>query len=78
MKINKQGFEKSIYPNLDAEIIKSRLSWDDLALKIELPYQLFMYRMYGLYDFTVHEAQRVKKVLGVDLPLEELFKREGD
>lgn len=78
MRINKQEFEKSIYPRLDAELMSARITWQDLALKVKIPLQLLMYRMYGLYDFTVHEAQRIKKAIESDLPLEELFKREGD
>lgn len=69
--------QRSLYPNLDAELIRNRVTWEDLSTKIRLPLQLLTYRMVGIIDFTVNEAQKVKKALGSELPLEKLFETEG-
>lgn len=65
--------ETSIYPNLDKVLEAKGVTWQELALKIKLPLQLLMYRMIGIYGFTVNEAKEIKNILEVDMPLEELF-----
>jgi hypothetical protein len=67
----------SIYPNLDAELLKKGITMLDLAVKIHMSYYSLMCRMRGIHDITVFEARQIQKTIQSELPLEELFKTEG-
>lgn len=69
---------KSIYPNLEREMLKNDKTVNDLIKPLESDLNSIGKKMIGRYDITVAQAQKIKKAIGSDLPLEELFKREGD
>ena len=69
---------KSVYPNLEREMLKNDKTVNDLVKPLESDLNGIGKKMIGRYDITVAQAQKIKKAIGSDLPLEELFKREGD
>lgn len=64
-----------IYPNLKAEMARKGFSQKDLAKALNMYEPGISYKMHSKSGFTVTEAIRVKKLLGVEMPLEVLFER---
>lgn len=62
-----------MYPNLRAELTRRGLTMSEFAKRIGMSPQGLSYRMNGKRNFTYPEALRIKKELGVDIPLEILF-----
>lgn len=62
-----------MYPNLRAELTRRGLTMSEFAKRIGMSPQCLSYRMNGKRNFTYPEALRIKKELGVDIPLEILF-----
>jgi hypothetical protein len=67
-----------MYSNLRAEMARKKMSVSSLALEAGL----CMPRLYDKINgkskrgFSIKEGIAIKEVLGVDMPLEELFKEE--
>lgn len=62
-----------MYPNLKAELVRRRMTMQDLAEKTGIRLQTLYTKTSGRTDFSFSEAVKVKKALGVDMSLEELF-----
>lgn len=66
-----------MFPNLRAELVRQGINMGDFAKKVNMTAQSFSRRMTGETEFTYSECLRVKEALGVDIPLEILFKEEN-
>lgn len=60
--------------NLKAEMARRNLTSKDLAMLIDMRPATFRKKIQGHSDFTIPEAQAIKKVLN-DLPLDYLFEK---
>ena len=69
---------KSVYPNLEREMLKNDKTVNDIQAGLGLKLEYTVEKMLDKLPITVVDAKRIKKTIGSDLPLEELFKREGD
>jgi magnesium-transporting ATPase (P-type) len=57
-----------------AELARQGMTLEALAEKLDLTIGTVSQKLNGKYPITFREAVRIKKILGVDTPLEELFK----
>lgn len=64
-----------VYPNLDREIKARGLSKKTLADMVHIRYQTFIVKCNGKNDFTFDEALAIKRALGTELTLEQLFEK---
>lgn len=64
-----------MYPNLKAELARVNMSMKDLAKAIDMPYSTLVDKVAGRSEFTFQEAVDIRKAIGVDIPLDELFKK---
>lgn len=62
-----------MYPNLRAEMARKKITGTELAKQIGVTNGTFSAKFNGKFDFTLDEAQAIKKVLGTDISIEELF-----
>lgn len=69
-----------MYPNLNAEMARRKLTWTYLASRLGIRLGTMSQKQLGKVPFTLDEAIAIKAVLEevheLDMPLEELFKRE--
>lgn len=65
-----------MYPNLRAEIARKGLDNMHLSEMTGIKYQRLCSKMNGKGKFTMDEGVSIKKALDVDMPLEELLKKE--
>lgn len=66
-----------MYPNLNAEMARLGITRKELAQKINMAEATLSFKMNGKTKFTFDEILKIKEMLGVDIPLEELFKKVG-
>lgn len=59
--------------NVKAEAARMNMSIKELAERSDIRYQTLSDKINGRTKFSVDEAIKIKKVLGVDMPLEILF-----
>lgn len=59
--------------NLKAEMVRKGKTLEDLARATGRTIQTISTKVNGHYDFSLPEAVAIKKELGTDLDLEELF-----
>lgn len=64
-----------MYPNLKAELARVSMTMKDLAKAIDMPYSTLVDKAAGRSEFTFQEAVDIRKAIGVDIPLDELFKK---
>jgi transcriptional regulator with XRE-family HTH domain len=62
-----------MYPNLRAEMARKKVTGQELAKRIGITNGTFSQKFNGKFDFTLDEAQKIKKALGTDISIEELF-----
>ena len=67
-----------MYKNLRAEIARADLSVASLAKKCGMTRGTLYSRIEGRTPFSLDEAHRIKRALGVELTLEELFMKKED
>lgn len=65
-----------MYENLKAEIARKDTTIGAVGIKSGVSPQKMTRRINGKQSFTIDEALSIKKVLGVDIPLEVLFQKE--
>lgn len=65
-----------MFPNLRAEMARINISGMELAKIIGVANSTFSQKFNGKFEFTLEEAKNIKKALGTEMPLEELFKVE--
>lgn len=67
-----------VYPALLREMTKRRWSVYRLTNEMEVCHITILRKMQGKRDWKLWECIEIKRLLGVDMPLEELFQKEGD
>lgn len=65
-----------MYPNLEAERVRRKIDLKDIAIAIGRTVPTVSLKLKGKYPITLNEAKKIKQLLDVDIPLEELF-QEG-
>lgn len=64
-----------MYPNLKAELARVSMTMKDLAKAIDMPYSTLVDKVAGRSEFTVGEAFAIRKAIGCDISIDELFKK---
>lgn len=64
---------KCIYPNLSAELARKQLTQSRLGEKMNLDDSTMSLKMTGKREITLGEAKKMKSILSVEMPLDELF-----
>ncbi len=62
-----------MYRNLEAEIVRKGLTQKKLADLINCNVSTLSLKLNGKREFTLDEAKKIKTVLNVDIPLDDLF-----
>ena len=62
-----------MYKNVRAEMSRKGIILEDLAEALGVTVPTVSQKLNGKYPITLNEAKVIKKRLGVDIPLEELF-----
>lgn len=65
-----------MFSTLNAERARKGLSWKDVSERAGINYSTLTKKLYDGSDFTVKQAISIKKAIGVDVPVDELFKWE--
>ena len=76
MRISVGEIERTIFPVLQAELDKQLLTRSKFAQKLGFSARAVSEWMTGNCEPKLSTAIKVKEVLGVDMPLEELFAKE--
>lgn len=62
-----------LFRNLEAERVKAGLTKYEFSKEVGIPYNTLSRKLHGKSEFTLSECVRIKKKLGVDMPLDTLF-----
>ena len=65
-----------MYSTLNAERSRKNLTWKEISEKTGIKYATLTKKIYDGLDFTLEQAVAIKDAIGVDMPIEELFKKE--
>lgn len=63
-----------MYPNVEAEMARVRMTRTKMAHQMGITLGTLSLKLSGNSDLTFPEAIKIKKLLKVDIPIEELFK----
>ena len=66
-----------MYPNLKAEMARKGITLADVSKVLDVRVSTVSDKFNGKYPITFNEAIKIKKMLEVDLTLEELFEEAG-
>ena len=66
-----------MYPNLSAELVRHRVTQNDIAKLLGISISTMSCKMTGKSGFTLDEAMNIHEFLNADITLTELFEREG-
>ena len=71
-----------MFPNIRAEMARKGLIQQDIVNELQkrgftMVVPTFSAKFNGKFEFTFAEAVAIKEILGVEMPLEELFKKEA-
>ncbi len=66
----------TVYPVLSAELIRQKVSYAKLGELLGYSHATISKRMQGSPEFTPEQQAAIKKFLGVDMSVEELFRRQ--
>lgn len=69
---------KDIYPNLERELIRRRMNVSTLADLIGISRPAMYEKRKGRNDFRRFEMFEIKKALGSEMTLDELFRRSDE
>lgn len=67
-----------MYPNLRAEMARKNVTLSWLADQIKMHVSTLSEKMNGKANFSLDEAKKIKKALGVDLSIDDLFYKEEE
>lgn len=76
MKLAKERRKMSPYKNLLDAMDKQQITYHALAKFLNLSQQVVSNKMQGKKRFTSEQKENIKNFLGVDMSIEELFKRD--
>lgn len=62
-----------MYGNLEAELKRRGITRGKLAKEMDLTPSTISLKLNGKSDISLKEAMRIKRIIGVDIPLEILF-----
>ena len=62
-----------MYPNVEAEMARARMTRTKMARQMGITLGTLSLKLSGNTDFTFTEAIMIKKLLKVDIPIEEIF-----
>lgn len=65
-----------MYPNVEAELARARMTKRMLSKQMGITQGTLSLKLSGKSDLTFPEAIKIKRLLRVDIPIEELFKEE--
>lgn len=66
-----------MYPNLKAEMVRRDVKLADLAKELGITVSTISLKLNGKYPLTWDEAIKIKRFIGVDIPIEVLFSEEA-
>lgn len=66
-----------MYDTLNAERARKHLTWKDVSEKAGINYVTLTQKVREGTDFTLEQAFAIKNAIGVDMPIDELFKKEA-
>ena len=66
-----------MYPNLRAEMARAGMTAATLSKLMRISNPTLANKLNGKRDFSLEEARIIKKILKCDVPIEELFQRDG-
>ena len=67
-----------MYPNLEAELKRKNIKRTDIANHLGISVSTVSEKMQGNSDFTFGATVKIKQMLGVNIPLEELFATDDE
>ncbi len=67
-----------MYPNVEAELARARMTKRMLSKQMGITQGTLSLKLSGKSDLTFPEAIKIKRLLRVDIPIEELFKEEKE
>ena len=66
-----------MYPEIDIELVKSKMTRKDLSLKTGISYNSLLLKLTGKTIITLDESFAIKKALNSKLSIERLFQKEA-
>ena len=66
-----------MFPNLKAEMARQDMTLSNMSVITKIPLQRLSYKLSGQRKLTFDEAIIIRNALGIDMPLDELFKKKG-
>lgn len=66
--------KKIFFPNLDAELNRQKITYTTIAKLLKIPAPTLTGKLNGSYKLDEKTTLAIKEILGVDMPIEELFK----
>lgn len=63
----------TVFNNLDAEMRRKRITQEELAIRMGINPSTLSQKMTGKREFSLTEAKKIKHILEVNIPIEELF-----
>lgn len=63
-----------MYPNLEAELARARMTKKKLSEKLGITPSTLSLKLLGKSELSFYEAVKIKTILKVSIPIEELFK----
>lgn len=62
-----------MYSNLKAEMKRGGFTLETVSRKLGITLGTLSLKLNGKYPVTLNEAKKIKEIIGVDIPLEDLF-----
>ena len=70
--------DKEMYPNITKEMNRANMTAEELAEAVGMEREDLIEALRGEKDFTFFQASKIKKALGSELLIEELFETKGE
>lgn len=70
--------DKEMYPNVTKEMNRANMTAEELAQAVGMDPEDLIEALRGEKDFTFFQASKIKKALGSELLIEELFETKGE
>lgn len=67
-----------MYPNVEAELARARMTKKKLSEKLGITPSTLSLKLLGKSDLSFQEAIEIKKLLKVNIPIEELFEEVNE